>query len=189
MTERAAADPALVLRCVGGEADAWRTLVEAYSPLVWSVARRSGISPEDVADVYQTVWKIAVEQLHRLRDPARLGIWIGRITHFQSMRVLRGYYLTRRAMDRLQPDEETSETPDQQIAALERRRTVHAAKARIGDRCRLLLEQLYYESPSPSYAEISARLDMPIGSIGPTRARCLKKLERELKRSCDADPA
>lgn len=176
----AAGDPGRVERCLAGEPGAWADLVRSYGPLVWTVARRAGLSDDDVAEVYQITWRVVVQDLGRLRDPERLGLWIGRIAHFQSMRMLRGHFSTRRALARIPPKESDGRKPDEELQRLEDRRRVQAAVERLGDRCRRLLEELYYRDPTPSYEAVSLRLDMPVGSIGPTRARCLEKLAREL---------
>ncbi len=173
-------DAALVARCMDGDDAAWAALVRRHGPCVWTVARRAGLSEHDAADVYQTVWRIAVESLPRLRDAERFPAWIARTAHFQAMRSLRTLCSTRRALDRIAPREFDDAIPDEEIARIEHRRLVAEAMGRIGERCAGLLRALYYDHPTPPYEEIAVRLSMRIGSIGPTRARCLARLRDEL---------
>jgi RNA polymerase sigma factor (sigma-70 family) len=154
--------------------------VRAYGGLVWAVARRAGLSQEDAADVFQTVWRIAVEDLPRLRRRGSFGAWIGRTTHFQAMRVRRGYAITRKVLARGPAGEMSHEPPGEELERLERRVRVARGLESVGERCRELLRLLYYEDPTPAYAAIADRMGMRIGSVGPTRARCLERLERAL---------
>ncbi len=176
-------DAALVRRCLDGEEAAWEALVRDYSGLVWSIGRRAGLSEEDVADVFQTVWRIAVEDLANLRRPERFGAWIGRTAHFQSLRVLRGYGITRRVLSQYadEPDEEPP--PEVELARMEERLRVNRALLLIGERCQTILRLLYYEQPPAPYADIASRLGLRVGSVGPTRARCLERLQKRLERS------
>jgi RNA polymerase sigma factor (sigma-70 family) len=186
MTEAAArltGDAELVSRCMDGDEDAWAALVRSNGPIVWTIARRAGLSEDDCADVYQTTWRIAVESLPRLRDTTRFAAWIARTAHFQSMRTLRSMCATRRTLQRIEPKDAHEELPDAELESLEHRRLVAAGMERIGARCAALLRALYYDEPTPEYAAIASRLSMPIGSIGPTRARCLARLKDELGRS------
>lgn len=183
MTKTAAdvdGDAALVARCLGGDEAAWAELVRRHGPVVWSVARRAGLSQIDAADVHQTVWRIAVESLPRLRNAERFPVWIARTAHFQSMRAVRTICATRRALDRITPRETDDSVPEADLARIERSRLVAEAMDRIGERCARLLRALYFDHPTPAYEEIAARLSMRIGSIGPTRARCLARLRQEL---------
>lgn len=174
-------DAQLISRCMDGDEAAWAALVRRHGPSVWTVIRRSGLSEIDAADVYQTVWRIAVESLPRLREAERFPAWIARTAHFQSMRALRTICATRRALDRISPREAEEAAPEEQLARIETSRVVSAALERIGERCASLLRALYFDDPRPAYGEIAARLSMRVGSIGPTRARCLARLRDELE--------
>jgi RNA polymerase sigma factor (sigma-70 family) len=176
----------LVVRCRSGDALAWTEIVERFGPLVWAVARRSGLTPDDEADVFQNTWSAAFEELPRLRDPAAFPAWIGSVARHQAMRMRRGYGIARRSMAYVAREDVDVTLPDDALAALEEQRKVSAAVERIGRRCAELLRALYYEDPQPAYAELSRRLKMPIGSLGPTRARCLEKLEKEIDRDAAA---
>jgi RNA polymerase sigma factor (sigma-70 family) len=173
-------DAALVGRCLAGESRAWTLLVERHGPVVWAVARRSGLTSDDEADVFQNTWRVAVEELSRLREPAAFPGWIARIARHQTMRVRRSYGIARRSMPHVAREDVDERLPDAAVTEIEERRKVTIAVGRIGRKCADLLRVLYYEDPQPGYADIAQRLGMRIGSIGPTRARCLEKLEKEL---------
>jgi len=181
-TPSTATDGALVGSCLEGDGSAWAALVERHGPLVWAVAHRMGLSRADAEEVFQNTWTIALEELSRVRERERVGAWIGRVARHQSMRVRRGYGIARRAHEHVAREDVDATLPDEELTRLEERGRVAAALGRIGERCARLLRTLYHESPRPAYAEIAERLGMRIGSIGPTRARCLQKLESELER-------
>ncbi|MGH3321958.1 MAG: RNA polymerase sigma factor [Streptosporangiaceae bacterium] len=175
--------PAELVAAAGcGDRDAWDTLVERYAGLVWSVARAHGLDPTDAADVSQTTWLRLVEYLHRLREPERIGSWLATTARHESRRVLRRSareisveepYTTRDEADEASPEP----SPEAVALASERRAHLAAAFAALSPRCRDLLRVLA-ATPPPSYAEASDALGVPIGSIGPTRARCLEHLRR-----------
>ncbi len=172
---------ALVRAAAGGDQSAWNALVERFAGLVWHVARAHRLDAADAADVSQTVWLRLVESLPRLREPAAVPGWIVTTTRHECLRVIR-------RSGREIPDDSTrlAERPtaaDASPEALaergEQRALVRLALDRLPIRCRTLLCALAY-TPDASYADISAALDMPVGSIGPTRSRCLQQLRREL---------
>jgi RNA polymerase sigma factor (sigma-70 family) len=173
-------DASLVRRCLAEDAEAWELLVRRWGPLAWAVIRRAGLEGEDAADVYQTSWLAAVESLPRLRHPERFGAWLARTAHLQSIRLRRAYGISRRVLGRVPVREEDDVLPDREIEALDERRKVADALGAVGERCETLLHLLYWQQPPLAYTEIARRLGVPVGSVGPTRARCLEKLERLL---------
>jgi RNA polymerase sigma factor (sigma-70 family) len=175
--DSAAPDEELVARCLDGDEAAWSALVRRHGPVVWGVTRKAGLDESDASDVHQIVWRIAVQDLARVRHPERIGHWLARTAYLQTMRRIRDRMTWRRVYRRITPPEADATTPDDIVQTVEDRRTVRTALRRIDERCRRLLELLYYESPRPSYAQIGSFMDMPVGSIGPTRARCLSRLE------------
>jgi len=172
-------DVALVRACIAGEAGAWDELVERYGRLVFASARRCGLGPEDAEDVFQNVFTIMLRRLETLRDQARLSSWLITTTYRESWRLARA----RRDSTRADLDDQIrdrGEAPPEEVVRLEREHLVHAALRRIDDRCRNLLTALFLDAGEPSYEEVSARFGMAVGSIGPTRARCFRKLEAVL---------
>lgn len=166
----------LVERAARGDADAWDTLVERFSGLVWSIARGYGLDAADAADVSQTCWLRLAENLDRLRDPERVGAWLATTARRESLVVVKK---GRRQVPSgvLFDDEAVGDDPGLDSALLRDERAAALSHAFRGlpSLCRTLLRVLLSD-PAPSYAEVSDNLDMPIGSIGPRRARCLDRL-------------
>lgn len=165
-------------QAAAGDAEAWDTLVERFSGLVWAVARGYGLSPADAADVSQTTWLRLAEHLSRIRDPARVGVWLATTARHEAFRTLRR---ARRqvpvgACFDLLP-EELVPGADGGVIEAERDAALWEAFESLPQACKALLRTLLAD-PAPSYAEVSAALGMPVGSIGPSRKRCLERLGR-----------
>jgi RNA polymerase sigma factor (sigma-70 family) len=170
----------LVHRAAEGDQHAWNMLVEEFSGLVWATTCAYRLSAADAADVSQTTWLRLVENLKRLHDPARVGGWLATTARHECVRVLRhGSRVI--PHDDLPDLVSESPAPDATLLANERDDALWSAMAALPDRDRRLLRILMAD-PAPSYAEISAALQMPIGSIGPTRQRALQRLRREVGR-------
>jgi RNA polymerase sigma factor (sigma-70 family) len=169
---------ALVARARAGDQHAWDEIIERYAALVWGTCRRFRLSDADAHDVGQNVWLRLVEHLPSLREPAALPGWLATTTRRECLRVQRGGWdrdreLLDSELDRA-ADEETTRV-DEALLAAEREHLVREAFAQLPEQCRRLLTLLVRDPPMP-YSEISALLDIPVGSIGPTRARYLAKL-------------
>jgi RNA polymerase sigma factor (sigma-70 family) len=171
---------ALVARVREGDQEAWDEVVERYSPLVWSICLRHRLSRQDADDVGQSVWLLLVEQIGSLREPAALPGWLATTTRRECLRILR----TARRHDAagLPPEDQLPADPaavmiEDEVIAAERDAALRAAFAELPGGCHQLLSMLVSDPPC-SYAAISATLDMPVGSIGPMRARCLDRLRR-----------
>ncbi|MGW0880297.1 RNA polymerase sigma factor [Streptomyces sp. NPDC002671] len=177
----------LVQSAVDGDAAAWKALVEGMSPLVWSVVRAHRLSDADGHEVYQTVWFRFAQHLGRIREPDKAGSWLASTARHECLKVLKG--LARltltddpQILDRASEDR----TPEQSLidseeaaAQAERVRCLWQELDALGDRCRQLLRVLM-SSPPPSYTEISAALGIAVGSIGPLRQRCLRRLRARM---------
>jgi len=174
----------LIAAAAAGDQGAWDELVTRYAPLVHAVIRSSGLNRADWPDAHQTVWLRLVEHLGQLREPAALGGWLVTTARHECYRLIR---LARRTLPFDPYDEsETAHvaasllvdpaTPDERLLRLERRQALRDGFAQLPSRCQELLAMLSRDPPA-SYREISERLGMPIGSVGPTQARCLRKLE------------
>ncbi len=183
----------LVTRAKGGDNQAWETLVERFAPLIWSICRRYRLGPADAADAGQGVWLRLVDRLTAIRDPAALAGWLATTTERECLRVLRAA----RRPEALGQVLDAENIPDEQIGMAEHELLVterHAALlealTRLPPKCQRLIALLVEDPPVP-YAEISARLGIPVGSIGPSRTRCLDKLRRDpvITRVIDAEAA
>ena len=173
-------DPTAALAAAAeGDQSAWESIVAAYSGLVWSVARGYRLDPAAAADVFQGTWLRLVEHLGDIRDADRLGGWLATTARREALGLLR------RARRDLPVDDisEMTDTPDQVAAPAdedllrsEDQRMLWAAFGKLPDGCQRLLRLLFADPPS-AYLDISAALDMPVGSIGPTRSRCLTSLK------------
>jgi RNA polymerase sigma factor (sigma-70 family) len=173
----------IVTAAANGDEQAWDQIVARYSGLLWAVGRAHRLNAADAADVVQTTWLRLVEHLPQIRNREGIGSWLATTARRECLRVLR-------SGARCQPSEEMqllvdagADHPELDSALLtaERDAELWAAFSRLPDRDQALLRLLAVDSP-PSYEEISAALGMPIGSIGPTRARSLERLRRELSR-------
>ena len=169
----------LVGAAAKGDQRAWQGLVERFSGLVWSVARAYGLSEADAADVAQTAWLRLVENLHRVRDAQRVGAWLATTARHEALRTLRvaGRQLPVGDDAELEPSDPVQVTPETLALASEQRSILWQAFAALPPSCQRLLRVLMADPP-PSYQEAAAALGMPIGSIGPTRGRCLDRLRR-----------
>ncbi|MCI0688342.1 MAG: sigma-70 family RNA polymerase sigma factor [Sporichthyaceae bacterium] len=168
---------ALVEAASKGDEQAWAELVERYSRLVWSVARSYGLSEIDAADVSQTAWLRLIEHLDRLRQPEYVASWLVTATRRECLRTLRraGREVPTEDID---SDDEPWPPPGSRPVT-ETHAVLWAAFARLPERCRKLL-RVWATAADASYAEIATALGIPVGSIGPTRARCLEQLRRLL---------
>jgi RNA polymerase sigma factor (sigma-70 family) len=178
----------LVSAAAAGDAAAWKELVESFSGLVWSIARGYRLSPADAADVFQTVWLRLAEHLGRIRDPAHVGAWLATTARHEALRVARGStrVILTDSPELLDSGQVDEHSPEQAVLASEEAATnseravrLWRAFGQLPARCQALLRVLT-ATPPPSYAEVAAALDIPVGSIGPTRARCLQQLRRRL---------
>jgi RNA polymerase sigma factor (sigma-70 family) len=172
-------DPrSLLAAAAAGNAGAWELLVDRYSGLMWSVARSFRLGTADAADAVQSAWLRLLEHLDRIEDPDRLSAWLATTTRRECLRTLRHGRREAPADDSALPDVPDDAAPlDAGLLLDERDAALWRAFEQINDRCQRLLRVLM-ASPPPSYTEVSAALDMPIGSIGPTRQRCLEQLRR-----------
>jgi RNA polymerase sigma factor (sigma-70 family) len=170
----------LVARARNGDKQAWDALVERYAPLIWSICRRHRLTGADADDVGQSVWLQLVDQLDKVRDPAALPGWLATTSRRECTRVLRaargphaaGYALNAETI----PDDQ-AKMAEQQVLAAERHAALREAFLQL-PYCDQQLIALLIQDPPVPYAKISARLGIPVGSIGPTRCRCLDRLRR-----------
>lgn len=172
----------LVHAAADGDQNAWDTIVLQFQGLVWATVRSYRLGDAESGDVVQTCWLRLVENLGRLREPERLGGWLATTARRECLRCLRtaGRSIPvddDAVFDRAAPD--TGPQIDAELLREERDIGLWRAFSRISERCQRLLRILSADPP-PSYEDVSETLEMPIGSIGPTRQRCLDRLRVEL---------
>jgi RNA polymerase sigma factor (sigma-70 family) len=164
----------LVKRAKDGDQEAWDRIVERYAPLVWSVCRRYGLSGPDLDDVGAAVWLRLVESLGAIREPAALPGWLATTARRECLSLLRSKNRQIPTNDERIADEHAPAS-DEWLLKQEQYAALRTAFAELPERCRELLSMLFGDPPT-SYAEISARLEMTVGGIGPSRQRCLERL-------------
>jgi RNA polymerase sigma factor (sigma-70 family) len=174
----------LVRRAASGDRVAWERLVDQYSRLIWAMTRDFKLAESDAADVVQATWLRLLENIDRIQYPERVGSWLATTARHECLRhVAAG----KRIM--LVHDDDAFSGPaghqpdvDERLLADERAKAVREALSKLPSRSQRLLELLMADPPV-SYTEISDQLGLPIGSIGPTRGRCLERLKLLLQAS------
>lgn len=173
-------DEKLIAACRSGNEAAWNALIDRYERLVYTVPSRYGLTPTEVEDVFQSVWLSLLKNLSNLRQPDRVAAWLVTTARRECWERRRGGEYERTIStepETLTFDKQSDDmSPEELVDLYRRQQLLRDAVQELDGRCRQLLFHLYYDSEFPSYAEIAEELDMPIGSIGPVRARCLKKL-------------
>jgi RNA polymerase sigma factor (sigma-70 family) len=169
-------DADLIGECLSGRQAAWNELVDRYSRLVYAAARRCGLCDADAEDVHQNVFVSLYRHLDGVTDANRLSSWLLTTARREAWRAAR----RRLALIDGEPEVADSDDSAADLAELERAAMVRLALRRLGGRCQQLLTALFSAPGTPNYAAIATDLGMKTGSIGPTRARCFRKLERIL---------
>jgi len=171
----------LVLCARKGDSDAWDALVQRFAPLIWSICRGYSLGRADAYEVGQYVWLRLVDHLEAVHNPAALPAWLATTTQRECIRALRGarnqHVLGHELDVESIPDEQTG-MAEHELLLAERHAALRQAFTRLPPPCQRLIAMLLEDPPVP-YAEISARLGIPLGSIGPSRGRCVEKLRRD----------
>lgn len=182
-------DRLLIAACLAGDHAAWETLISRYQRLIYSIPVKSGLTPDDAADIFQSVCLKLYEKLATLRDHEKISSWLITTTTRECWRL--SARNRRDAQSSASGDDDDSDPlgdipaagplADEQREMLERQHAVRQAVESLTERCRELLTMLFYQTEESSYADIARRMEMPAPSIGPTRARCLEKLKKLLQ--------
>ncbi|MDJ0754370.1 MAG: sigma-70 family RNA polymerase sigma factor [Ardenticatenaceae bacterium] len=188
-TYASATDAQLLQGCLNGDEDAWARVLEKYERLVFSVALNTGLSHDDAADITQLTFTILLQNLPKIRESERLGGWLATVAKRQAWRKIK-----RTSREEALPDDqepggrailadhgmmEEQKRQEQMTWLLE---GLH----QLNQRCQSLLQALYLTYPEKSYDDVAAEMGMKVGSIGPTRIRCLKKLREHLQENIDS---
>ncbi|AIE84743.1 RNA polymerase sigma factor [Fimbriimonas ginsengisoli] len=172
----------LLERCRRGDHSAWSRLVDRFQVLVYSVARRYGLGQDDAADVFQTTFQNLVKSLDRIESGQALPRWLAVTASRESLRIRRikgrtsDFDTIGLTLDEVVANEECD--AEQTSVAMDQAYRLRQALGEITGRCRQLLELLYMDEAP--YNEISEKMSMPVGAIGPTRGRCMEKLKAVL---------
>jgi RNA polymerase sigma factor (sigma-70 family) len=172
----------LVAQCLAGDERAWNVLLDRYKNLIYAIPLRYGAPHQDAADIFQAVCLDLFNELPRLRDAEALQGWLVRVTTHKC------YHWKRRlvsqdgeANEQLDSIIGTEPIPGDILAEIEREQIVREAIAQLPDRCREMIELLFFEHPPVPYDEVARRLKLAKGSIGFIRGRCLKRLKKVLE--------
>ena len=166
-------DESLLRACRNGDRKAWQTLLDRYERLVYSIPLNFGLSHSDADDVAQSTFAALVRGLASIEDEDRLGAWLATVARRNTWRLVE----RRRREPTIADDQlDRISTEDSGIARADALQWVHQGLANMDERCRRLLIALYFAEHSPAYSTVADELGMAVGSIGPTRARCLDKL-------------
>jgi RNA polymerase sigma factor (sigma-70 family) len=178
-------DIALLVRgAAAGDRRAWERLVSQYARLIWAITAEFKLAESDAADVAQTTWLRLLEHIDRIEYPDRVGSWLAATARNECLRSLAARKRLVLGHDEEVLTEVVGSEPevDERILAHERDQVVRDALSHLPKRWQRLLELLMADPPA-SYADIADELSLPIGSIGPTRGRCLARLRVLLQAS------
>jgi RNA polymerase sigma factor (sigma-70 family) len=177
--------PRLLRAAAGGDSQAWAQLVDRFAGLLWSICRAYRLNDEDAADAVQLTWLRLLEHLDRIREPERLAGWLATTCRRECQTLLRksrsSVSTEAEQLDRLSGGGSSAEEP---LLTAEEHAVLWQAFQALSEWCQRLLRELVLDAEDgpPSYRLVAARLQTPVGSLGPTRARCLSQLRKLLGR-------
>lgn len=181
-------DRELLNACRKGDESSWEVLVDRYQRLIYAIPRRAGLSEDQASEVFQEVFATLLQKLDDIMDPDRLHAWLVTTARRKTWRLMSKERLLHpvKTGDEERDEELTgvvdnTPLPDETLVRLEEQHRIRTALLALDERCQKLLTLLYYRPEPPSYAEIAEAFGTSEGSIGPTRARCLKKMLQYLK--------
>lgn len=181
-------DEALISACRRGDESAWETLVKRYQRLIYSIPRRAGLDEFSSAEVFQNVFASLVQRLDRIEQPERIHAWLVTTTRRETWHLIRSQKES--VITTVSPENYEAEViefrddaplPEEVLLQMEQQHKIRNAVTALDERCRKLIELLFYRPEPPAYSEVAAVMGLPEGSVGPTRARCLQKLLRLLE--------
>lgn len=181
-------DAELWKACVSGDESAWSNLVDRYQRLIYAIPRRAGLTDEQCADVFQDVFLLLYQKLDQIEQPERIRSWIVTTTKYKTWAVVRGSKTGRMPQSTEEMEAELQSLPDRSRLAdeilieLEQQHLIRAALKMLEERCRKILSMIYLQDAAASYAEVAEQIGVGESSISPLRTRCLKKLEKILRK-------
>src|ERR1051325_7046041 len=175
-------DSQLVFACRRGDQLAWEKLIRRYQRLIYAIPLCAGLNEDQAAEIFQDVFTTFFQKLNDIDEPDKLQAWLVTTARRKTWRTIaKSHTRMREDVDQTNEPDQTP-LPDEQLLMLEEQHRIRTAVSMLDERCQKLVQMLFYQAQPPSYAEIAASLGIPEGSIGPTRARCLAKLLRILKK-------
>lgn len=175
-------DDQLVQGCLAGDQAAWEALIRKYQRLIYSIPYRYGATPDHAADIFQAVCMELYAELPKLRKTGSLRSWLMTVTARQSLKWKRGQArFDPGELDLAAEADPLALAGPEWVKQTERAQLVSEAVARINDRCRTLIERLFFDDPPRPYEEVARELGLATGSMGFTRGRCLEKLRQALE--------
>lgn len=179
-------DRELLSACREGDESSWEVLVDRYQRLIYAIPRRAGLNEDQAGEVFQEVFATLLQKLNDITDPDRLHAWLVTTARRKTWRIVSKERQLRPGDDEREEElaavVDNAPLPDEVLLRLEEQHRIRTALLTLDERCQKLLTLLYYRPEPPSYAEIAAAFGTSEGSIGPTRARCLKKMLQLLER-------
>jgi RNA polymerase sigma factor (sigma-70 family) len=172
----------LLAAAASGDERAWDELLDRFGSMIWAIARAHRLGDADAADVTQATWAALLTHLDQLKDPDRVGAWLATTARRECLRLLGQARTIVPCGDDLPEPEADEQDPIEGLELDLRDAALWRSFRRLRDSDQALL-WLLIADPAPSYEEISAALEIPVGSIGPTRARALERLQRDLRRN------
>jgi RNA polymerase sigma factor (sigma-70 family) len=166
---------------IAGDPSAWEELVLKYAPLVYSVARKTGLRQSEAEDCAQQTWMALYTGRHTIRDPLHLPAWLTSTARRKATRTRRRLQRTNELHGNADTPAEVSQ-PDEAIIAMQRTAQLELAIEQLDEKCHQVLTEIFLAPENLSYRDLARRLGMPENSLGPTRMRCLKKLRKILER-------
>ena len=184
-------DAQLLQNCRRGDEFAWESLVLRYQKLIYAIPRRAGLDNDQAAEVFQEVFTTLFSKLDAIEEPDRLHAWLVTTARRKTWKLIEKQKSWQEISGELDDDGPSELAniaakgilPDEALIELEQQHEIRTVLASLDERCRRLIELLFYTDAPPAYSEVARQLSVPEGSIGPTRARCLGKMFRLLQKS------
>lgn len=172
-------DTHLIVACLQGSEEAWKALIERYSRLIYTIPLRFGFTKGVADEIFQETCLVLLEKLDTLQDRERLHAWLVTVARRSCIHHLRRTGKVE-VVELTERDKPTEETLEGQVLRMEEEHRVTEALAKLDPRCRTLIEALFFRDPPLTYQALAEELEMSLGSVGPTRARCLEKMRRKI---------
>ncbi len=175
-------DTRLVKECLGGNQEAWSSLVDKYKALIYSIPVKYGLPPQEAADVFQSTCLELLARLPELREPRALPKWLMQVAHHECYRLKRqSQRVISRDGNADLPEPETPAVAESLVEQTQAEQMLREAVSALTPQCRRLVEMLFFEASPRPYTEVAAALGLAVGSIGFTRQKCMERLRLRLE--------